>query len=141
MHLAAVFGLAVTCRGMRLIGGNSKGYFVKQCLILKYAVLILRSSVCGVFFHIVNKFFQPFSAGLIAVILCFLIPSIVFCHNSVFLAVGVSASVWPYHFLNLSILDVGTSVFQKCSDISCLYRHGDSMPQQQEHMKISSPEI
>lgn len=49
VYLWAVFGLIVTSSGMRLIGGNSKGYFVKQCLMLKYAVLILRSSVWGFF--------------------------------------------------------------------------------------------
>lgn len=49
VYLCAVFGPVVTSSGMRLIGGNSKGYFVKQCLMLKYAVLILRSSVWGFF--------------------------------------------------------------------------------------------
>lgn len=74
VHLCAVFGLVVTFRGMRFIGGNNKCYSVKQCLMLKYVVLI--PSLCGAFFHIVNHFFyQPFCAGLITVIFCFLIPS------------------------------------------------------------------
>lgn len=77
VHLRAVFALVVTFSGMRLIGGNRKGYFVKQCLMLKYVVLILRSSAWGFFFHIANKFFHPFSVGLITVIFCFLIPFIV----------------------------------------------------------------
>lgn len=56
VHLCAVFGL-VTFSGMRLIGSNSKSYFVKLCLIHKYAVLIPRSSVCFFFPHS-KSFFQ-----------------------------------------------------------------------------------
>lgn len=57
VHLCAVFGL-VTFSGMRLIGSNSKSYFVKLCLIHKYAVLIPRSSVWFFFFPHSKSFFQ-----------------------------------------------------------------------------------
>lgn len=117
--ICVLSGLIVTASGMRLLGGNSKGYFVKQCLGLKYAVLILRSSVWS-FFHVINQFFQP-------ALLCRVdhrhlpFPDPFYSLRdyfsiTVFLAVCICASDWSYHLLNLSILGVGTPVFPKCSE-------------------------